>query len=205
MNERSERLRRAILWDALLLLALAAYELCARLDAMWGPLKMFVHMAIGEKIPLSRAVMYVDFGIFQMPCFMLLCMALAVWALFARRSRRGCGVLTVFVLALAAVGFGMRLTLFGGVTQMIKLLPLVLLGVLTLARVLCSPKRKAQMEEAAHPAQTAPGTRFAPRGEQTQERARRFAPRSVQTDCLEQPLIAQQTAQYHRRRRRRAS
>ena len=142
MNERSSRIARAMLWDALILLALAVYELMTRLDAMWGPLKMFVNMAVGEHIPARRVLtQYVDWQIFVVPLFMLGCAILAVWALFARRSRRGCAWLLLPCAVMTALGFTLDVTLFGQLVQVVKLLPLVLLTVLCALRVFLRPKR----------------------------------------------------------------
>lgn len=145
MNERSSRIARAMLWDALILLALAVYELLTRLDAMWGPLKMFVNMAIGEHIPVRRVLtQYVDWQIFVVPLFMLGCIILAVWALFARRSRRGCAWLLLPCAAMTVLGFTLELTLFGQLVQVVKLLPLVLLLALCALRVFIRPRRRAR-------------------------------------------------------------
>lgn len=208
MNERKVRLEKAILLDGLVLLALAGYELFARLDAMWGPLKMFFDMAVGEKIPLSRVVKYVDMSIFTVPLFMLGCLGTGVWGMLARRSRKGCGILLPFAAALTAAGFMLRLTLFGDIVQTLKLLPLLLLCVLCVSRLFSG--------EYSRPVQQIPGTRFAPvynvqpghrfAPVQPVENERRFNSHEVLPDQPLQPHIAQQTARYHRRsRRRRAS
>ena len=88
MRSRNPHIAKALFWDALALLLLSGYELCIRLDAMWGPLKMFVNMAIGERIPLSRVLTYVDYTIFYTPLYMFFCMLLALWALLSHRTRR---------------------------------------------------------------------------------------------------------------------
>ena len=101
MNRRSAAIARSLFWDALILLALSVYELCVRLDAMWGPLKMFVNMAVGEGIPLRRVVTYVDITIFYVPLYMLLCAVVALCALASRRTRRTCARLLLPCAALA--------------------------------------------------------------------------------------------------------
>lgn len=120
-----------MLWDALALTALALYELFTRLDAMIGPLKMFVNMAVGEKIPLERAAGYVDWAIFTVPAFMLLCMALGLTALCARRRAGGQWVIALCAAALFAWGLTMRLTALGAWVRYVKLLPLFILCVLS--------------------------------------------------------------------------
>lgn len=142
MDERQKRLSRAMLWDALILFAVSAYEFATRVDAMWGPLKMFVRMAVGERIPLERVAQYVDYSIFAAPLFLLLCAVLAAAALFARRSRRGCAWLLLPGLALGAWGFCLRMTLFGDLLRLFKLLPLVCLVLLMLLRAALRPAKR---------------------------------------------------------------
>ncbi|MBQ9301436.1 MAG: hypothetical protein IJ214_13105 [Clostridia bacterium] len=142
MQKRNPHIARALFWDALILLALSCFELFTRLDAMWGPLKMFVNMAIGESVPLSRAVTYVDFTIFHTPLYMLGCAALALWTLLSRRTRRVCAMLILPAAALTAVGFALRLTLFGELTRTLKMLPLVILLALCVLHVIFRPARR---------------------------------------------------------------
>lgn len=144
MDKRSMQIARVLFWDALILLSLSAYEFISRLDGMIGPLKMFVNMAVGEKIPLERVIRYVDVTIFEAPLFLLLCFIAGVIALFSRRSRRGSAVLLVPATALVIWGFSLRLTLFGNLIQIFKLLPLVLLLLLSLARAVTVPKTSSK-------------------------------------------------------------
>ncbi len=141
MDERQRKLSRALMWDALILLALSAYEFATRVDAMWGPLKMFVRMAIGEHIPVERVAQYVDYHIFTAPLFLLLCLVLALLTLAARRSRRGCAALLLPGAALSLWGFCLRLTLFGDLIRTFKLLPLVCLVLLMLVRAVLPQTR----------------------------------------------------------------
>ena len=60
MGNRIVQVRKWIILNALLLLVLSGYEFVSRVDAMWGPLKMFVNMAVGEGISFERAAAYVD-------------------------------------------------------------------------------------------------------------------------------------------------
>ena len=103
MNQR--KLSRYLLWMALIATLVSAYEFCTRVDAMWKPLKMFWNMAVGEKIPLARAATYVDMSIFEIPLYLLCSVALGIWALWARRTRRGCALLIAPSAVLAALGF----------------------------------------------------------------------------------------------------
>ena len=141
MHKRNPAIARAMLWAALILLALSVYEVATRMDAMWGPLKMFVNMAVGERIPLNRVMLYVDMSIFHTPLFMLGCAILAVWALFARRSRRASAALILPAAVLTALGFTLRLTLFGEMVRTLKLLPLVFLLILCVLHAVIRPAR----------------------------------------------------------------
>ena len=147
MRTRNPRIARVLFWDALILLALSGFELLTRLDAMWGPLKMFVNMAVGERIPLRRVLTYVDITVFYTPLYMLGCAILALWALCSRRTRRVCALMLLPAAALTAAGFLLRLTLFGELVRTLKLLPLVVLLALCLLHVAVPAPRR---HEAPH-------------------------------------------------------
>ena len=123
MNQR--KLSRYLLWMAVIVTLISAYEFCTRVDAMWKPLKMFWNMAVGEKIPLARAATYVDMSIFEIPLYLLCSAALGVWALWARRTRRGCALLIAPSAVLAALGFILPLTLAGKWVRAVRLLPMI--------------------------------------------------------------------------------
>lgn len=133
MNQR--KLSRYLLWMAVIVTLVSVYEFCTRVDAMWKPLKMFWNMAVGEKIPLARAATYVDMSIFEIPLYLLCSVALGIWALWARRTRRGCALLIVPSAVLAALGFILPLTLAGKWVRAVRLLPMIVLCALSVARV----------------------------------------------------------------------
>ena len=141
MRGMNHRISRAMLTAAVILFVLSVYEVCTRMDAAWIPLKMFVSMAIGEHIPLKRVLTYVDTRAFSAPLYMFGCSLLAVWALFARRSRRACAVLLIPCIAMTALGFTLRLTLFGELIKALKMLPLVALTVLCFLQVILRPRK----------------------------------------------------------------
>lgn len=130
MGNRILRVRKWIVLDALLLLALSGYEFISRVDAMWGPLKMFVNMAVGEGISFKRAATYVDVGVFEVPGFMLLCILLAVLAMATIRTRRGSLLLLPISLALTVWGLFVQMSLLGELIRYAKVAPLMLLSVL---------------------------------------------------------------------------
>ena len=141
MRRVNHRISRAMLTAALILFALSVYEVCTRMDAAWIPLKMFVNMAIGEHIPLKRVLTYVDMRAFTPSLYMLGCAVLAVWALFARRSRRACAVLLIPCIAMTVLGFTMRLSIFGELVKTLKMLPLTALTVLCFLQVILRPRK----------------------------------------------------------------
>ncbi|MCQ2454079.1 MAG: hypothetical protein MJ136_05945 [Clostridia bacterium] len=134
------------LW-ATLLAALSVYEFCTRVDAMWGPLKMFMNMAIGEKIPLERVVRYVDVSIFIVPLFMVLCLLSAALTLTLGRRQSGSLICAVFCLALLGYGLTLKLTLLGEMVRFLKLLPLLALSALSSARFGILERQRRQQKK----------------------------------------------------------
>ena len=124
MGNRILQVRKWIFIDALLLLALSGYEFVSRVDAMWGPLKMFVNMAVGEGIAWKRAASYVDVRVFEVPGFMLLCILLSVLAMLTIRTRRGSCILLPVSLALSVWGLFVQMSLLGELIRYAKVLPL---------------------------------------------------------------------------------
>ena len=124
------RVRRWIVLDALVLLGLSLYELISRMDAMWGPLKMFFNMAVGEKIPLDRVVQYVDVRIFEAPAFLLLSVLAALISLMTVRTRRGSMILLPMSILLSVWGVFVQMSLLGELIRYVKITPLLVLSVL---------------------------------------------------------------------------
>ena len=145
MGDKLRSVRRYLVLDALVLLCLSGYELMTRLDAIQGPLKMFVNMAIGEKIPLERVAKYVDINVFEMPAFMLLCVLTALLALLVRTSRRGCMVLLPVSLALTVWGTFIQLSLIGELLRFVKVLPLLILCVLSIVSIAVQSVQRRQL------------------------------------------------------------
>ena len=75
-----------LFWGALALIIITGYELLVRIDAMIRPLGMFFKMWIGEKVPFSRAISYVDWKTFERPAFLLLCVLSGIIALLGRNK-----------------------------------------------------------------------------------------------------------------------
>lgn len=136
MGDKIWRLRKWIIVDAILLLALSAYELITRVDAMWGPLKMFIDMAVGEGISFTRAAAYVDIAVLEVPFYMLLCTLLSLFSLLTIRTRKGAYVLFPCSLALGVWGLFVQMSLLGELIRYAKVLPLLVMSVLYIALLL---------------------------------------------------------------------
>ena len=145
MGKKLMSLRKWLVIDALVLLALSVYEFISRLDAMWGPLKMFYNMAVGENIPLDRVAAYVDVGIFEVPGYMLLCALLSLTAILTIRTRRGSFVLLPASIALAVWGTFVQMSLIGEVFRFVKVLPLVIMSVLFVYNIVLLRKNRRML------------------------------------------------------------
>lgn len=160
---RNPHIARALFWDALALLALSVYELCVRLDASWGWAKAYFESHIEAHTALSIILKHIPYQNVSVWCYMLACAALAVWALCSRRTRRVCGWLLVPCAALTALGFTMRLTIFGDLIRALKLLPLVFMLFLCLLHVIVPLPRPRPQQRPMHQAyrpDIAPQTAF---------------------------------------------
>ena len=120
--------RRLLFWGALILVLWAAYELFVRVDAMAIPLNMFFRMWVGEKVPFSRAVTYLDWRILKAPGLLALCILLGIIALTTRkRSKMGLLIIPLCIL----MGFmlvGERGLVSPNIWQTLKLLPLIMMA-----------------------------------------------------------------------------
>lgn len=84
MQKRRYIGRRFLFWGGLALACWSGYELYARLDAMRGPLVMFWNLAVGEGIPVARAMQYVDWEILRVPAYLAGCALLGLAAMLLR-------------------------------------------------------------------------------------------------------------------------
>jgi len=134
MDDTRRECRRLTRIVALILIALSVYELLTRLDAMSKPLQMFIDMAIGERIPLERVVKYVDMTIFAVPLYMVGCIICALFALITSKRRTGYVISGLMSAALLCWGLTLKLTLMGEMVRFAKLLPLLLITVLSAIR-----------------------------------------------------------------------
>lgn len=156
MHRRNPHIARALFWVGLALLILSVYELCVRLDASWGWAKGYFlsHYEAGTKA--SIVLKHIPYENLWKWGYMLLCAVLGLWAVVSRRTRRGCGVMLIPAAALTALGFTMRLSIFGDLVRTLKLLPLVAFTVLCLLHVLIplpEPRRQNRPAFAPQPMQ----------------------------------------------------
>lgn len=151
MRKRNPHIARALFWDALILLALSVYELCVRLDSSWGWAKGYFLSHLEARTPLSIIVKHIPYHNLGVWMYMLGCALLALWALLSPRTRRVCAFLLPPAAALTALGFALRLTIFGELIRMLKLLPLVILLLLCLMHVLLRPARKRPENQPGFP------------------------------------------------------
>lgn len=119
--------RRMLFWGAALLLGWSLYELYIRMDAMARPLGMFFRMWAGEKVAFSRAVTYIDWGILEIPFYLLLCALLGLFALLFRARPALWAMLLLLAPGFAFYSFGVKNVLMPSLWQMLKMLPLLLL------------------------------------------------------------------------------
>ena len=171
MGNRILQVRKWIFLDALLLLALSGYELVSRVDAMWGPLKMFVSMAVGEGISFKRAAAYVDVRVFEVPGFMLLCIILSLLAMATIRTRRASFLLLPMSLALAVWGLFVQMSLLGEMIRYAKVLPLMLMSIMYMVQIVLQRAQRKRLRAQARRVDYSAG--YAPVSAQRME-GRRF-------------------------------
>ncbi|MBQ9196120.1 MAG: hypothetical protein IJ157_02665 [Clostridia bacterium] len=144
MKYRNPHIARALFWDAAILLALSAYELFVRLDASWGWAKGYFLSHIEAQTPIAVVMKYIPYHNVSVWAYMLACALLALWALFSRRTRRVCAMMLAPAAALTAIGFLLRLTIFGEVLRTLKLLPLAGFTALCLLHTVIRPPRRQE-------------------------------------------------------------
>ena len=154
MHRRNPHISRALFWVGLALLILSAYELFVRLDASWGWAKGYFLSHSEAGTPVGIVLKYIPYENLWKWGYMLLCALLGLWALCSRRTRRQCGFMLVPAAALTALGFTMRLSIFGDLIRTLKLLPLTAFTALCLLHVvspLPQPKQQPRPNFAPQP------------------------------------------------------
>ena len=142
---------------------LSVYELCIRLDASWGWARGYFLSHYEAQTPVGIVLKYIPYENLWKWGYMLLCAILALCAVFSRRTRRQSGFMLAPAAALTALGFTMRLSIFGDLVRTLKLLPLTAFTALCLLHVVIPlPQPKQQ-----------PRPNFAPQPMQPYQRRRR--------------------------------
>ena len=163
MHRGNPLIARALFWVGLALLLLSVYELCIRLDASWGWARGYFLSHYEAQTPVGIVLKYIPYENLWKWGYMLLCAILALCAVFSRRTRRQSGFMLAPAAALTALGFTMRLSIFGDLVRTLKLLPLTAFTALCLLHVVIPlPQPKQQ-----------PRPNFAPQPMQPYQRRRR--------------------------------
>ena len=123
--------RHAMTLISLVLIVLSAWEAAVRMDAMYNPLKMFFSMAFGEGIPLSAAMTYFDWSIFEAPLWLLCCTLTGLIILFFCRKKGGSLVIIPLGLVLAGYGLTRESTVFTDLWRLVQ--PALLLAAAALS------------------------------------------------------------------------
>lgn len=142
---------------------LSAWEFCVRLDAMYKPLKMFFDLAVGEGIPLERAMNYFDWSILEPPLWLLACGLTGIIALFLSRRPLGSLLFTPLCALLAAYGLNRQGTLFVDLWQLVHPALLIILATFGLINLLSYPLRRKHFLRSVSPDAPAPRLGDAPR------------------------------------------
>lgn len=153
MQKRRYAGRRFIFWGALALLCWSGYELFTRIDAMRGPLTMFWNMAVGEGIPLARALEYVDWNVLRIPAFLAGCALLGLLSLCLRNRPLAAPVLIPLCAAVALYDLDLSALTMPNPWQLIKLVPpaLMTLGFLLNLTSAFARRARARRKHAAPP------------------------------------------------------
>jgi hypothetical protein len=141
-KRREERLsfrakgRSFFMGGSVLLLAWSGYELGVRMETIIPFAKTLYNIVIGEQIPLSRALAYVDKGVYDILetlLFLACCFLLGVFCLSLRNRPAASFALLPAALALGVYASGMTDPLQLNLWQFLKLIPLIMiaLGALT--------------------------------------------------------------------------
>ncbi len=142
MNKRNYFGQKTLLFLSLFLTIVSAWEAAVRLDAMYKPVKMFFDMAIGERIPLSAAMNYFDWTIFEAPVWLAGCIAIGLLSLLLSR-RKGGQIITLILCAIAALyGLTRQGTFLTDLWRLLQPALLFAIAALSLFNLSISARRK---------------------------------------------------------------
>ena len=141
--------RKPLILTSLALLLISGWEISVRLDAMYGPLKMFFSMAFGENIPFSIAMSYFDISLFEAPLWLLGCILVGLISLFlARRPGASFAILPLSAV-LAVYGLTRESTFLTDFWQLIQPALLLALALLSFVNLAALPFRRRERMAAA--------------------------------------------------------
>ncbi|MDD2648555.1 MAG: hypothetical protein PHI27_00525 [Eubacteriales bacterium] len=136
-RRREERLsfrakgRSFFMTGSVLLLAWSGYELGVRMESIIPFTKTLYNIVIGESIPLSRALTYVDSGVYDVLetlLFLACCFMLGVFCLSLRNRPAASFALLPASAALMVYASGMTDPLQLNLWQFLKLIPLIMIA-----------------------------------------------------------------------------
>ena len=145
------------------LIIISGWEACIRLDAMYKPVAMFFRMAFGENIPLSTAMTYFDWSMFEAPVWLLACMLTGAISLFLIRTKAGKIILLPLGIAMALYGLTRQGPFMTDLWRLIQ--PAVLLFISVLSGINLFVHQKSGKDKKRRPSapDNSPRFRDAPR------------------------------------------
>lgn len=128
--------------SSLVLLVISTWEASVRLDAMYKPLKMFFDMAIGEHIPLSSVISYVDISMLEAPLWLLGCTLAALITIFFVRRPAGSAVTLPLSIVLGVYGLLRESTFLTGIWRLVQPALLLFIAFVIIMNIAVYPLRR---------------------------------------------------------------
>lgn len=163
MKQRKSLGKGALIAASLTLMSISLWEICVRLDAMYAPIKMFFSMALGENIPLSSAMNYFNWSIFETPLWLAGCLLISLLSLALCSRPKGGFFLLPVCLFMALYGLTRKGTLFVGFWQLIQPALLLILSALSMLNLILIPIRCRTRSKKTSPPPASPRMTDAPR------------------------------------------
>ena len=153
MKQRRYLGKNALILICLALMGISLWEICVRLDAMYAPIKMFFSMALGEGIPLSSAMTYFDWTIFESPLWLSGCVLVSVISLALCSRPKGGFFLLPVTLSMALYGMTRESAFLFDLWFLIQPALLLALSALSALNLILLPiGRRQRKKNAAAPA-----------------------------------------------------
>lgn len=155
--------RKSLLIACAALIIVSGWEACIRLDAMYKPVAMFFRMAFGENIPLSTAMTYFDWSMFEAPVWLLACVLTGAFSLFLIRTKAGKILLLPLGIAMALYGLTRQGTFMTDLWRLIQPAVLLFISALSGVNLFVHPGSKKGKERQSPAPDDSPRFRDAPR------------------------------------------